>query len=68
MVEEGGPEVEGVFEEVDAGGRGRFDGGADEGDYEGVVFRGGRLEGSHEGCDDAEDGLFKKVLFVGIIP
>lgn len=68
MGEDGGPEVEGVVDEVEVGGGGRVDGGGDEGEDEGVEAEGGMFGGGDEGGEDGEDGLFQEVFGAGLGP
>ena len=66
--EDGGPEVEGVFEQVGAALGGELDGAFDQGQDRGVEAGGLVFHGGHEGGEEAEDGLLHEVFLAGLAP
>lgn len=65
---DGGPEVEGVLEEVDLGFGVGLDGALDDGEEGDVEGAGVSFHGVGEAREDGEDGLFHEVLFAGLLP
>lgn len=66
--DDGGPEIQGVFEEVDLGFGVGLDGALDDGKEGDVEGAGVGFHGVGEAREDGEDGLFHEVLFAGLLP